>query len=148
MSKYDPIDWSSEADKESALNELAAEMRVNEARRKAVSAEELTSALSSITHFLQHSSTTGGGCRALRTKPKMTPAQHAANQRIMPIAIDREYRTHLETGSPYSQDKAIMDAIQEEEFSEPLDADDWGAYIYDLAFRLEAKLGINPHTHA
>jgi hypothetical protein len=41
-----------------------------------------------------------------------------------------------------------MDAIQEEEFSEPLDADDWGAYIYDLAFRLEAKLGINPHTHA
>jgi hypothetical protein len=63
MSKYDPIDWSSEADKESALNELAAEMRANEARRKAVSAEELTSALSTITDFLQHSSTTGGGRR-------------------------------------------------------------------------------------
>jgi hypothetical protein len=63
MSKYDPIDWSSEADKESALNELAAEMRATEARRKAVSAEELTSALSTITDFLQHSSTTGGGRR-------------------------------------------------------------------------------------
>jgi hypothetical protein len=38
-------------------------MRATEARRKAVSAEELTSALSTITDFLQHSSTTGGGRR-------------------------------------------------------------------------------------
>ena len=44
-------------------NELAAEIRGTEARRKAVSAEELTSALSNITDFLQHSSTTGGGRR-------------------------------------------------------------------------------------
>jgi hypothetical protein len=44
-------------------NELAAEIRGTEARRKAVSAEELTSALSAITDFLQHSSTTGGGRR-------------------------------------------------------------------------------------
>jgi hypothetical protein len=63
MSKYDPIDWPSEADKESALNELAAEMRATEARQKAVSAQELTSALSTITDFLQTSSTTGGGRR-------------------------------------------------------------------------------------
>jgi hypothetical protein len=63
-------------------------------------------------------------------------------------AIERVYQTHLQTGVPYRQDKAIMDAIQEEEFTEPLDADDWDAYIYDLAFCLEAKLGINPHTHA
>jgi hypothetical protein len=63
MSKYDPIDWSSEADKESALNELAAEMRATEARRKAISAEELTCALSTITDFLGHNSTTGGGRR-------------------------------------------------------------------------------------
>ena len=60
MSKYDPIDWPSDADKESALNELAAEMRATEARRKAVSAKELTCALSTIIDFLQHSSTTGG----------------------------------------------------------------------------------------
>jgi hypothetical protein len=78
----------------------------------------------------------------------MTPAQHAANQHIMLIAIEREYQTHLETGSPYRQGKAILEAIQEEEFTEPLNADDWDAYIYDLAFCLEAKLGINPPTHA
>jgi hypothetical protein len=78
----------------------------------------------------------------------MTPAQHAANQRLMLVAIQREYQTHLETGCPYSQDKAILEAIQEEQFTEPLDADDWDAYIYDLAFSLEAKVGINPHTHA
>jgi hypothetical protein len=66
----------------------------------------------------------------------------------MLIAIEREHRTHLETGAPYSQDKAIMDAIQEEEFTEPINADDWDVYMYDLAFRLEAKLGINPRTHA
>jgi hypothetical protein len=70
----------------------------------------------------------------------MTPAQHAANQRIMLVAI--EYQTHLETGSPYSQDKAIMAAIHEEEFTEPVNAEDWDAYIYDLAFGLERKLGI------
>jgi hypothetical protein len=78
----------------------------------------------------------------------MTPAQHAANQRLMLVAIQREYQTHLETGSPYRQDKAILEAIQEEQFTEPLDADDWDAYIYDLTFSLEAKVGINPHTHA
>jgi hypothetical protein len=38
-------------------------MRATEARRKTVSPEELTSALSTITDFLQHSSTTGGGRR-------------------------------------------------------------------------------------
>jgi hypothetical protein len=78
----------------------------------------------------------------------MTPAQHAANQRIILNAIEREYQKHLETGSPYSQDQAILDAIQEEQFTQPLNADDWDAYIYDLAFCLEAKLGINPRTHA
>ena len=78
----------------------------------------------------------------------MTPAQHAANQRIMLSTIEREYQAHLETGSPYSQDKAIMAAIDVEEFTEPTNADDWDAYIYELAFRLEAKLGINPRTHA
>ena len=72
----------------------------------------------------------------------MTPAQHAANQRIMLAAIKREYEIHLAAGPPYSQDKAIMDAIQEEQFTQPLDADDWDAYINDLAFRLERKLGI------
>jgi hypothetical protein len=72
----------------------------------------------------------------------MTSAQHVANQRIMLTVIKREYQTHLGTGSPYSQDRAIMEAIQEEEFTEPLDADDWDAYIYDLAFRLKRKLGI------
>jgi hypothetical protein len=61
MSKYDPIDWPSEADKESALNEFAAEMRATEARQKAVSAQQLTFALSAITDFLRTSSTTGGG---------------------------------------------------------------------------------------
>ena len=60
----------------------------------------------------------------------------------MLTAIKREYQTHLDTGSPYSQNKAIMDATQEERFTEPPDADDWDAYIYDLAFRLEKKLGI------
>jgi hypothetical protein len=73
----------------------------------------------------------------------MTPAQHAANQRIMLIAIEREHQTHLETGAPYSQDIAIMAAIQEEEFTEPVNAEDWDAYIYDLAFCLERKLGIS-----
>jgi hypothetical protein len=72
----------------------------------------------------------------------MTPAQHATNQRIMLVAIEREHRTHLETGSPYSQDKAIMAAIHEEEFTQPVNAEDWDAYIYDLAFCLERKLGI------
>jgi hypothetical protein len=72
----------------------------------------------------------------------MTPSPHAANQRIMLIAIEREYQTHLETGSPYSQDKAIMDAIHQDEFTQPLNAEDWDAYIYDLAFCLERKLGI------
>ena len=71
----------------------------------------------------------------------MTPAQHATNQRIMLVAIEREHRTHLETGSPYSQDKAIMVAIHEEEFTQPVNAEDWDAYIYDLAFCLERKLG-------
>jgi hypothetical protein len=63
MSKYDPNDWPSEADKESALNELAAEMRASKARQNAVSAEQLNAALSSITDFLRTSSTTGGGRR-------------------------------------------------------------------------------------
>jgi hypothetical protein len=63
MSKYDPNDWPSEADKESALNELAAEMRATEALQKAVSAQKLTTALSTITDFLRTSSTTGGGRR-------------------------------------------------------------------------------------
>jgi hypothetical protein len=63
-------------------------------------------------------------------------------------AIEREYQKHLETGSPYSQDQAILDAIQEGQFTQPLNVDDWDAYIYDLAFCLEAKLGINPRTHA
>lgn len=52
----------------------------------------------------------------------------------MLVAIEREYQAHLETGSPYSQDKAIMEAIYEEEFTEPVNAEDWDAYIYDLAF--------------
>jgi hypothetical protein len=73
----------------------------------------------------------------------MTPAQHAANERIMLTAIEREYRSHLDNGSLHSQDKAIMDAIQDEQFTEPLDADDWDAYIYDLAFCIEGKLGIH-----
>ena|ERR1700751_53211 len=64
MSQYDPTDWPSEADKESPLNELAAEMRATEARQKAVSAERLSSALSTITDFLRTSSTTGGGRRS------------------------------------------------------------------------------------
>jgi hypothetical protein len=72
----------------------------------------------------------------------MTPAQHAANQRLMLIAIEREHRAHLETGSPCSQDKAIMAAIHEEKFTEPFNAEDWDAYIYDLAFCQERKLGI------
>lgn len=72
----------------------------------------------------------------------MTPAQHAVNQRLMLAAIQHEYQTHLETGWPYRQHKAIMDAIQEEQFTEPLNADDWDAYIYDLASRLERKLGV------
>jgi hypothetical protein len=38
--------------------------------------------------------------------------------------------------------KAIMAAIHEEEFTEPVNAEDWDAYIYDLAFCLERKLGI------
>jgi hypothetical protein len=63
MSKYDPIDWPSEADKESALDEFAAEMRATEARQKAVSTEQLTSALSAIADFLRTNSTTGGGRR-------------------------------------------------------------------------------------
>ena len=78
----------------------------------------------------------------------MKPAQHAANQRLMLVAIQREYQTHLQTGAPYNQDKAILDAIQEEQFTQPLNADDWDAYIYELAFCLEAKLGLNPRTHA
>jgi hypothetical protein len=217
-------------------------MHTTEARRKAVSSEELASALFTITDFLQHSSTTGGGRRlrqfvwslwneshlinlfdlchgldgpltdavvivfhaalvgvlseehlrklliesgemarwnsaqrqtppaprrvlsslfvcsfsqgfsggrpALRTERTMTPAQHAANQRIMLNAIEREYQKLLETGSLYSQDKAMLDAIQEEQFTQPLNADDWDAYIYDLAFSIEAKLGIKPPTHA
>ena len=49
---------------------------------------------------------------------------------------------HLETGSPYSQDKAIMAAIHDQEFTEPVNAEDWDAYIYDLAFCLERKLVI------
>jgi len=53
----------SEADKESALNELTAEMRATGARQKAVSAQQLTSALTTITDFLRTSSTTGGGRR-------------------------------------------------------------------------------------
>ena len=60
----------------------------------------------------------------------------------MLVAIEREYQTHLETGAPYSQDKAIMEAIHEEEFTEPVNAEDWDAYIYDLAFCLERKLGV------
>jgi len=78
----------------------------------------------------------------------MTPAQHSINQRLMLAAIQREYQTHLKAGSPYSQDKAIMAAIGEEEFTEPANAEDWDAYIYDLAFCLEAKLGIKACTHA
>jgi hypothetical protein len=35
-----------------------------------------------------------------------------------------------------------MAAIHEEEFTEPVNAEDWDAYIYDLAFCLERKLGI------
>jgi hypothetical protein len=72
----------------------------------------------------------------------MTTAQHAANQRIMLVAIEREYQTHLETESPCSQDKAIMAAVHQDEFTEPINAEDWDAYIYDLAFCLERKLGI------
>ena len=72
----------------------------------------------------------------------MTAPQHAANQHIMLVAIEREYQTHLETGSPYSQDKAIMAAIHDEEFTEPVNGEDWDAYIYDLAFCLERKLGV------
>ena len=60
----------------------------------------------------------------------------------MLIAIEREYQTHLETGSPYGQDKAIMDVIHQEAFTEPVDAEDWDAYIYGLAFCLERKLGV------
>jgi hypothetical protein len=63
MSQYDPTDWPSEADKESALDAFAAEMRATEARQKAVSTQQLTSALSTITDFLRTSSTTGGGRR-------------------------------------------------------------------------------------
>jgi hypothetical protein len=63
MSKYDPSDWPFEADKESALNELAAEMHATHARQKAVSAQKLTTALSTIADFLRTSSTTGGGRR-------------------------------------------------------------------------------------
>ena len=63
MSKYDPNDWPSEADKESALNELAAEMLANEARQKSVSTEQLTAALTTIMDFLRTNSTTGGGRR-------------------------------------------------------------------------------------
>jgi hypothetical protein len=72
----------------------------------------------------------------------MTPTQHAANQRINARRHRARNQTHLETGSPYSQDKAIMAAIHEEEFTEPVNAEDWDAYIYDLAFCLEGKLGI------
>jgi hypothetical protein len=39
MSKYDRIDWPSDADKESALNELAAEMRAAEAQPRAAAAQ-------------------------------------------------------------------------------------------------------------
>ena len=60
----------------------------------------------------------------------------------MLVAIEREYQTHLETGSPYSQDRAIMEAIHDEEFTEPVNAEDWDAFIYDLAFCLERKLGV------
>jgi len=35
-----------------------------------------------------------------------------------------------------------MAAIHEEEFTEPVNAEDWDACIYDLAFCLERKLGI------
>jgi hypothetical protein len=35
-----------------------------------------------------------------------------------------------------------MAAIHEEEFTEPVNAEDWDAYIYDLAFCLERKLGV------
>ena len=45
-------------------------------------------------------------------------------------------------GGGDSQDKAIMEAIHDEEFTEPVNAEDWDAYIYDLAFCLERKLGV------
>ena len=45
-------------------------------------------------------------------------------------------------GGGDSQDKAIMAAIHEEAFTEPVNAEDWDAYIYDLAFCLERKLGV------
>ena len=35
-----------------------------------------------------------------------------------------------------------MDAIHQDEFTEPLNAEDWDAYIYELAFCLERKLGV------
>ena len=63
-------------------------------------------------------------------------------------AIERVYQTHLQTGVPYRQDKAILEAIEEDDFTEPLNADDWDAYIYDQAFSTEAKLGINQRTDA
>ena len=48
----------------------------------------------------------------------------------------------LNRGWGDSQDKAIMEAIHDEEFTEPVNAQDWDAYIYDLAFCLERKLGV------
>jgi hypothetical protein len=64
----------------------------------------------------------------------MTPAQHAVNQRLMLAAIQHEYQTHLETGWPYRQHKATMDAIQHEEFTEPLNAD-----VLQLCSRAEGR---------
>ena len=41
MSQCDPTDWPSDADQESALNELAAEMRASAARQEAISPQQL-----------------------------------------------------------------------------------------------------------
>jgi hypothetical protein len=41
--------------------------------------------------------------------------------------LDAVDQKHLETGLSYNQDKA-MDAVHQEEFMEPFNAEDWDAY--------------------
>jgi hypothetical protein len=79
------------------------------------------------------------GMRAAFSSKREKPGPIGGAPRLREVVA----RKALEQGGGEdSQDKAIMEAIHDEEFTEPVNAEDWDAYIYDLAFCLERKLGV------
>jgi hypothetical protein len=63
MPESDPIDFPTEADKRTALEQFDAEMRAAKARLQLVSREELNAVLSTLTDYLRSGWTTGGSRR-------------------------------------------------------------------------------------